>query len=127
MFSFEHIANNIIANITGPLSFRFILQPAVAFILGIRDGRLDTKLKKHPFIYEIITNPMNRQPTIKNALRSILISVIIGIITDMIAQHLIFNQVRILPAVVVGCLVISLPYGIARGVTNRICSKQIKK
>jgi hypothetical protein len=123
MFSFDQIVNNIIATITGPLGFRFILQPTVAILLAIRDGRIDAQLKKAPFLFDSITNPTHRRTNIRSALRSILTSIIVGIITDAIAQHLIFHQVRIVSAVFVGCIVISLPYLIMRGLTNRICSK----
>jgi hypothetical protein len=53
--------------------------------------------------------------------------VILGIVLDGIAQYLIFKQIRPVAAILVGGLVIGVPYALARGVTNRIASLRKKK
>jgi hypothetical protein len=50
------------------------------------------------------------------------VPVIIGIIADAVAQYLIFDHVRLIPAVIVGSLVTGIPYAVIRGLTNRAMS-----
>lgn len=121
MIEFEHLINDFLAVITGPLSFRFIVQPAVAMVLAIRDGRVDAKLHRKPFFWSIVSNPSQRMKSITNALHSVLSPIIIGICTDAVAQYMIFKHVRIVTAIFVGSVIISLPYVLVRGITNRIC------
>jgi hypothetical protein len=46
--------------------------------------------------------------------------VAVGIILDVVAQFLIFQQVHPGAALVVGPVLIATPYGLARGLTNRV-------
>jgi hypothetical protein len=46
---------------------------------------------------------------------------------DMVAQYLIFHQVRPFWAVVVGTLVMCLPYSASRSVTNQIVTGMRKR
>jgi hypothetical protein len=116
------IVDNLVARLTGPMSFRFILQPAIAVFLGIRDGLLDAKAGTPPFIEDLVFNPANRKRSLKAAFHRLLTPIIVATVLDAIAQYLIFQHVRPLPALLVGTFVMGLPYSLARGVTNRIAS-----
>jgi hypothetical protein len=110
----------LIAQLTGPMHVRFILQPALAIILGIRDGIHDAKEGKPAFLWDLLTNTAGCKGQLKSAVRRLLIPLIVAIVLEAIAQHLLFDQVRILRAVVLGVTIIGLPYSLARGVTNRM-------
>ena len=114
--------DKIIMRITGPMGPRFIFQPLAAIILGIRDGKLDAKANEPPFIYNVIFNPKLRKKQFAKAFESMLRPIIISIILDIIAQYLIFKQVRLIGALVVGTFVMGIPYVFARALTNRIVS-----
>ena len=49
------------------------------------------------------------------------------LVVDGIAQYLIFKQIRPVAAILVGSLVIGVPYALARGLTNRIVSLKKRK
>ena len=40
--------------LTGPGRFRFVLQPVVAILLGIRDGLLDARAGRPPYLYNLL-------------------------------------------------------------------------
>ena len=40
--------------LTGPGSFRFIFQPIVAILLGMRDGLLDARAGRPPYLYSLL-------------------------------------------------------------------------
>jgi hypothetical protein len=102
------------------MSFRFMLQPAVAMLLGIRDGKNDAKAGAPPFIFDLIFHPENRQRDFSSAMKSLVKPIIIATVLDLIAQYLIFQHVRFIPGLIVGTFVMGLPYSLARGITNRI-------
>ncbi len=124
---FEALLNDIAARFTGPLCFRFIVQPLIAILLGMRDGSLDAKAKSPPFLLALFTYPKGRTDLITNASKSIIIPIIIGIVMDSIAQYLIFNMIHPLQALIVGSFLLAIPYGLARGLTNRIVSRRGKQ
>jgi len=122
------ILDQIAARLTGPMNFRFILQPLVAiFILGLKDGRMDAKAGTPPFVFDLILRPENRKRDLKSAFHRLLVPVIIGAILDGIAQYLIFKHIRPAAAVLVGALVMGIPYSLSRGITNRIISARMKR
>ncbi len=121
LFSDEFV-NDLAARVTGPMSFRFILQPAIALFLGIRDGLLDARAGTPPFVVDLILRPQNRARQLKTALHRLLTPIVIAVLLDAIAQYLIFHRVRPVAALLVGTFVMGLPYALARGISNRFVS-----
>lgn len=113
------IIDRLAARLTGPMNFRFILQPVVAIGLGIRDGRLDAKARTPPFVVDVLFGFENRREYIVSALKNLTKPVLLGVVMDAIVQHQIFGHVRPLDALIVGAGVIGLPYALARGLANR--------
>jgi hypothetical protein len=105
--------------LTGPLGFRFIVQPIAATLLGIRDGRRDVEAGEPPYLLNILLHPEKRWRLWRGSLRAMLIPVLIGIILDGIAQSMIFSVLRPGQAILVGAILIGLPYISARGLINR--------
>jgi hypothetical protein len=126
MSGFEAFLNDLGMRINGPLGFRFILQPLVAILLGIFDGVKDSRAGNIPFLEDFIVHPHKRVALLKSAGVSVLKPVIVGIITDAIAQFLIFKTVHPLDAVFVGTVIIAVPYVLTRGIVNRITSRRKK-
>jgi hypothetical protein len=114
------VTERVIARVVGPMSLRFVFQPLVALLLGIRDGVMDAKAGEPPFIIDLIVNRENRKAKLAGVLKSLSKTIIIATVFDMIAQYLIFDQVRVIPAIMVGVFLLSVPYSLARGITNRI-------
>lgn len=110
--------------ITGPMNFRFIMQPMAAILMGIRDGKLDAKAGTPPFVLDLFMTPHHRERHIKSAFATLLKPIIISIILDSIAQYLIFKHIDAVGAIVVGTFIMGVPYALARGITNRILRKR---
>lgn len=126
LFSSEFL-DDLAARIAGPMSFRFFVQPLVAIMLGIRDGRLDAKAGTPPFIYNVLFRKEDYRSQLRNALHALLKPVIVGIVLDAIAQYLIFKHIRPLPALLVGTFIMGVPYSLSRGISNRIFSGIIRR
>lgn len=119
LFSWEFLAD-IPARFTGPGRLRFILQPAMAIILGLRGGLADARAGRPPYVLGLLFDPLHRREYIRTSLATIRDLVAIGIILDVVAQFLIFQQVHPGAALLIGPVLITAPYAFARAVTNRV-------
>jgi len=67
----DAVAERIIARLVGPMSLRFVFQPLVAVLLGIRDGAMDAKAGEPPFIIDLIIDRENRRTKLAGVLKSL--------------------------------------------------------
>ncbi len=120
--SFGQLAQDLVMRLTGPLSFRFILQPLVALVLGARDGVLDAKAGRPPYVWGLIFHPEGRARQISRGLATLGKPIIVAVVIDAVAQFLMFRTVYPGAAVLVGIAVMALPYVLARALINRAAS-----
>ena len=116
------IAEKITQRFSGPLHLRFVLQPLVAILIGLKDGRSDALAKTPPYFFSLFQGKTQRKESLKEGFISISKVLTIGVVLDIIAQVILFQYVRILGAILVGITIIGLPYSLSRGISNRIKS-----
>jgi hypothetical protein len=102
----------------GPFQFRLIIQPLAAILLGIKVGIRDAKAGDVPFFRALLGK--KRGHLLAKAARDAIIPLMLAFIVDSILQRLINGRIRPLAAVVVGGLLVFLPFVIVRGLANRI-------
>ena len=119
---FEGIARDLTGRglLGGKFQIRLFLQPLVAMLLGIRFGVRDAKHGKPPFLMSLVEAKGGRWPIFKQGLRDAIVPLCIAFILDGILQRMILGRVRPAAAVIVGGLLVWLPFVILRGLTNRI-------
>jgi hypothetical protein len=120
----NNIVEGIIARIAGPMSLRFIFQPLVGLLLGVRDGMMDAKAGEPPFIYALIIDKEDRKAKLTSLFKSLSKTIIIAIVLDLIVQYIIFNQVRVSGAIIIAIIILIVPYSLARAITSRIITKR---
>lgn len=123
----DRMADGIAARLSGPMNFRFILQPLVSIALGVRDGIHDAKAGTPPFVVDLLFKKEGKKESAKGAWRKLRIPILVGTVLDAAAQFMIFHHIKVVPALIVGVAVIALPYALARGITNRIVSARMKR
>ena len=87
------VAGNIEKRLSGPAHLRFIIQPVIAVILGVRDGIMDAKAGSPPYLYRIIFEPEYRRESFKDGFKSISKPFVIGIIMDVVVQFYVLELV----------------------------------
>ena len=110
---------DIAPRLTGPGRLRFLLQPVVALLLGVRDGRVDLRAGREPYIWALVTGRGARRELLRSAFASISNVVLAAILCDAIAQWLLFRVVSPGAALVIGPVLICAPYALARALANR--------
>ena len=116
----DRFFQDILARLTGPGRLRFVLQPTVAILLGARGGMKDASAGLPPFLWALIFHEEHRRELFRSTLASVRNLVAIAILLDLISQFLIFNEVRPGAALVVGPVLIGVPYALSRALSNRI-------
>ena len=104
----------------GKFQLRLIFQPVLALLLGVRFGIRDAKAGKPAFLMSLVEAQHERWPILKQGLRDAIIPLCIALVIDGILQRMINGYVRPMAAVVVGVLLVFLPFVIGRGLANRI-------
>lgn len=115
---------DMVARLLGPGRLRFILQPLVAIFLGSRDGVKDARKGASPFLWGLIFHQEHRSQLLRSALVSVRNLVAIAILLDLISQYLILHEIHPGAALILGPVLISLPYALARAFANRIARRR---
>jgi hypothetical protein len=105
--------------LTGPGRFRFVLQPTIAILLGIRDGLLDARTGRPPYLYNLLFYQQRRE-LVQSGFNTVVNLMLMGILLDSIAQWLILGASYPGAALVIGPVLITIPYTLARALANRV-------
>ena len=116
----RRFVDDMVARLHGAGRLRFILQPAVAIVIGARDGLKDARAGKAPFLWGLVFHPTDRSGLMRSALASVRDLVAVAILLDVAAQYLIFRMVHPGVALLLGPVLIALPYASSRALTNRL-------
>lgn len=106
-------------DLSGKGQFRLILQPAMAIVLGIRLGVADAKEGRRPFGWRLFTEHHQRWALFKESLSDAVLPLCLAFVMDSILQYLTRGYIRVVAALIVGGLLVWLPFIAARGFTNR--------
>ena len=104
----------------GKVQIRLILQPLIAIILGFRFGVRDAKAGKRPFFHALARGDGHRGELLTHAARDVIMPLIVAVIIDSILQQLINHRIRPFAAVIVGGILVLLPFLIVRALANRV-------
>ena len=112
--------DDIPKRLSGPGRFRFVLQPLMAVIFGIRSGRSDAREGRAPYFYAILFHRHMRRDLLKSGFQTVINLILMGILVDAVCQWIILGRSHPGAALLLGPVLIVLPYSIARAVTNRV-------
>ena len=107
------IWEHLVGRLTGPLTLRLFLQPAMATLFAVRDGVRDARAGRTPFLLTILGHPDERRRLIREGL---------GAIGKLVVIR------RIYPgeAIDVALLLAIVPYFVLRGPVNRIARAWVR-
>jgi hypothetical protein len=108
--------------LTGPGRFRFVLQPLIATLLGIRSGIADARAGRPPYLLGLLMDRGRRRELARDGLGTVANLLLMGILLDAVFQWVILGVSHPGAALVVGPVLITTPYGVARALSNRVAS-----
>jgi hypothetical protein len=105
----------------GPMTFRFILQPAMAIIAALRDGVGDARVGRKPYFWALIHGaPEGRSELLWGGIVSTARIIILGVFMDIIYQWRVLGTFYPGQAAVIAILLAFIPYLLLRGPFGRI-------
>ena len=119
---FSHIWEGLISRTTGPLKFRFVLQPSVSVVLAIRSGLQDWRERKPPFFWEFVEDPACRRELVREGWKSVGKLFIFAVVLDCIYQVIELHWIYPVDAFLVAFFLAMIPYWLVRGPVNRIAT-----
>ncbi len=117
---------DLVGRLTGPLTMRLFLQPAVAAFFAIRDGIKDAREGRPPHFWRLLTGPPEaRRRRLQEGWKAVAKVFIMAIVLDCLYQVIVFRWVYPFEALVVAFVLAYLPYLLLRGLVNRLLRARI--
>ena len=114
------IWRNIVERPSGPMMFRFILQPVMAVIAALVDGIKDARTGRSPYFWTVLTDPDKRAGRLREGLISTARVILLGLAMDVIYQAIVLKTFYPGEAAIVAILLAFVPYLLLRGPFARI-------
>jgi hypothetical protein len=116
------IFENLVGRLDGPLHFRLIVQPLMAIIFAIRDGRKDSHEGRVPYFWALCTKPGHRRDLLRTGWKSVGKIFILAIILDAVYQFIVVRWFYPFETLLVALILAIIPYLLFRGPVNRLIS-----
>jgi hypothetical protein len=110
----------LLGRVTGPLAFRFILQPVVAAFLAIRAGLRDARAGRSAYGWTVTTDPGQRRDLIREGWKDVWKLFTAAIAVDLIYQVIELRWIYPGQALIVAAFLALPSYFLIRGLANRI-------
>jgi hypothetical protein len=111
---------NLAGRVGGPLNFRLILQPIMAILFAIRDGRKDAREGRAPYFWSLFTHSAHRRDLLREGWKAIAKVFVMATIVDLVYQITVFRWFYPGEALVVAFVLAFVPYLLIRGPVNRL-------
>jgi hypothetical protein len=115
--------DQLIAQPSGPLAFRLILQPIMVTILAIIDGVKDARAGRPLYTWTLLTDPAHRASYLRQGLKRVTRVIIFALVMDAIYQFMVLRRFYLGEALVTAFVVAVLPYLLIRGPVARIARR----
>jgi hypothetical protein len=114
---------NIVARPGGPMTFRFVLQPAMAAIAALRDGMNDARLGRSAYLSAIVRGIEGRSSRLWEGVVSTAKILILGIFMDIVYQWIFLDTFYPAESALIAILLAFVPYALLRGPFKRVASR----
>ena len=102
------------------MTFRFILQPAMAMVAALHDGIMDARLGRSPYLWTILTQPQLSVPRLREGVIAIARIILLGLGMDAVYQTTVLKTFYPGEMVIVAVLLALVPYVLLRGLAERV-------
>ena len=117
---------DLIGRLTGPLTLRLSLQPAMAMLFALRDGLRDARAGRPPYMWTVFSHPEERRRPLSAGWKAIGKILIVALVLDAVYQLIVFRRVYPVEALDVVVIVAVVPYALLRGPVNRLAGRWIR-
>ena len=120
---FLRLWRDLVDRPSGPMSFRFFLQPTMAAIAAIHDGVKDARRHQSPYFWTIVRLPEQRTARLNEGLNATARIIILGLGMDVVYQITVLKMFYPNEALIMAVVLAFLPYVAIRGPAERIARR----
>jgi hypothetical protein len=111
---------NLLGRLGGPMSFRILLQPAVAILFAIRAGMNDARQGNPTFLGCAFSNPSSWRARMRLSWKDVGTVFIVAVILDSIYQVTMHASIYTLELLITATVLALVPYMVFRDLVARI-------
>lgn len=120
----SRIFENLAGRVSGPMKFRLVMQPLMAIIFAILDGRKDALEGRAPYFWALFTSPGRRRDMLRSGWKSVGKIFVIALVLDAVYQYIELTWFYPGEAMVVAFILAIVPYVLLRGPANRLTPRK---
>jgi uncharacterized membrane protein YjgN (DUF898 family) len=124
--TFHRFWHDLVERPDEPMRFRFVLQPLMATIVAIHDGREDARAGRSAYFMTVLRNPQERVGRLREGLNATARIILLGLVMDVIYQLIVLKTFYPNEALVIALLLAFVPYLIIRGLVLRVARSRIR-
>lgn len=114
----SRFVEDIVGRVHSPMNARLILQPLMAVIFALRDGRRDAREGQPVYLFALLTDAGHRRAMLRGAWKAVGKVFVIAVVLDVIYQIITMKWFYPGEALVVALLLAVVPYLLLRGPAN---------
>jgi hypothetical protein len=118
---------NLVGRLDGPLHLRFLVQPAVALLLGVRAGLRDARRGERPFLHAVLAYPELRRQRLREAWKDVSSVFLVSIALDSAYQLMVHKGVFVLELLLTAAVLALVPYAVVRGPVARLARRSRRR
>jgi len=119
---------DFIARFDGPLHFRLFVQPLMAILFAVRDGRQDAREGRSAYLWSFLTDAHQRRYLLESGWKGISKVFVLAFALDIVYQFMVWRGLKPLQALLTAIVLAVLPYVLLRGPVNRLMRiRQIRR
>jgi len=109
----------LLGRVSGPLSFRVVLQPLVAALFALRSGLRDAREGRPPYLWSLVAHSGRRGENVRSAWSDLGRVILTAFALDVLYQKLVLRAFHPVDAAIVAAIIVVVPYVALRGLVNR--------
>ncbi len=111
---------NLVGRADGPMTFRLIIQPAVAIAFAIRAGLRDARTGQPPFLWTVLSDRGHRHELLQQGWKDVGTVFIVALTLDSVYQIIVHSAIYTLELLLTATILALVPYMMIRGLVTRI-------
>ena len=119
---FTRFVTDLLGRIDGPMKFRLVLQPVMAMLFAIRDGRRDCRQGRPPYFWSLFRGLESRADLVRDGWRGISRVFVLAVILDVVYEFIELHAFYLPQSLAVAIILAVIPYVLLRGPANRLLS-----
>ena len=112
--------NDFLGRFEGPLHFRLIMQPLMAILFAVRDGRRDAREGRSAYLWSLLSDAAQRAYLLRDGIKSIAKVFVLAFVLDHAYQLIEWHGLKPLQGLLTAVVLAVIPYVLLRGPVNRV-------